>query len=129
MPGEKRQNSIHYTPLVLTLGHKKQASPFSSASICSWVKDVRFLCSFLFNWSLIWASSESSPFELMELVFSPPPSCCWQPSAKGRGNPSKKVCAELMCRSKHSQPCLRTSLFHLPQSDNTVLQPLIPGEA
>lgn len=50
--------------------------PFSSASICSWVKDVRFLCSFLFNWSRIWASSESSPFELIEFVFSPPPSDC-----------------------------------------------------
>lgn len=58
--------------------------PFSRASICSWVKDVLFLCSFRFSWSLIWASSESSPFELMELVFSPPPSCCWQPSATKR---------------------------------------------
>lgn len=59
-------------------------SPFSRASICSWVKDVLFLCSFRFSWSRIWASSESSPLELMELVFSPPPSCCWQPSATKR---------------------------------------------
>lgn len=62
----------------------KRHSPFSRASICSWVKDVLFLCSFLFNWSLIWASSESSPLELMEFVFSPPPSCCGQPSRERR---------------------------------------------
>lgn len=62
----------------------KTPSPFSRASICSWVKDVLFLCSFRFSWSRIWASSESSPLELMELVFSPPPSCCWQPSGTKR---------------------------------------------
>lgn len=71
------------------LTHGKCHPPFSSASICSWVKDVRFLCSFLFSWSLIWASSESSPFELIELVFSPPPSCCVQPSAMQRRGHSK----------------------------------------
>ena len=49
--------------------------PFSSASICSWVKDVLFLCSFLFSWSLIWVSSESSPLELPDMVFSPPSAC------------------------------------------------------
>lgn len=64
-------------------------SPFSRASICSWVKDVLFLCSFLFSWSLIWASSESSPLELMELVFSPPPSCCGQPSVEPRESESE----------------------------------------
>lgn len=55
--------------------------PFSKASICSWVNDVLFLCSFLFSCRRIWVSSESSPLELMEFVFSPPLSCCWQPSA------------------------------------------------
>lgn len=57
------------------------APPFSRASICSCVKDVRFLWSFLLSCSRICVSSESSPFELIEFVFSPAPSCCWQPSA------------------------------------------------
>lgn len=60
-------------------------APFSSASICSCVKDVRFLCNFLLSCRRICVSSESSPFELMELVFSPAPSCCWQPSAPKGG--------------------------------------------
>lgn len=77
----------HWCGICFNLMHlyfEKFPSPFSRASICSWVKDVLFLCSFRFSWSRIWASSESSPFELMELVFSPPPSCCWQPSATKR---------------------------------------------
>ena len=38
---------------------------FSSCSICSFVKDVRFLCSFLFKRSLSWVSS--SALELCSL--------------------------------------------------------------
>lgn len=67
-------------------------APFSSASICSWVNDVRFLCSFLFSWSRICVSSESSPFELMELVFSPAPSCGWQPSVNKSMNKYELAC-------------------------------------
>ena len=78
-------NSLHIHWVVFKGGMAFR--PFSSASICSWVKDVRFLCNFLFNWSRICVSSESSPLELMEFVFSPAPSCCWQPSATEQHNP------------------------------------------
>lgn len=83
------------------------SSPFSSASICSWVNDVRFLCSFLFSWSRICVSSESSPLELMELVFSPAPSCGWQPSGNKSINKYELAC--LLHLQKH---VLIYCLFH-----------------
>lgn len=83
------------------------SSPFSSASICSWVNDVRFLCSFLFSWSRICVSSESSPLELMELVFSPAPSCGWQPSGNKSINKYEQAC--LLHLQKH---VLIYCLFH-----------------
>lgn len=56
--------------------------PFSSASIWSCVKEVRFLCSFLFSWSLICVSSESSPGEPAGPLFSP--SDCGHSEPKSR---------------------------------------------
>lgn len=53
---------LQYSYALLLNMNKSSTVPFSRASICSFVKDVRFLCSFLFRRIRNWESS--SPEEL-----------------------------------------------------------------
>lgn len=54
------------------MGEDKKILPFSKLSICSFVKEVLFRCSFLFKRSRAWSSrEEAGPSDATELL-SPP---------------------------------------------------------